>query len=539
MANSIKISTYNVDDIKIGTSSVTAVYVGTNLVWSGGTPTPPTPTTTAFEVYDINGDVLTSGTCESLSNGTLTINEVTNNFSVTYDLMYSAVVSDCVTTIDTYAFNGIGMFGTPSFTSITIGSGVTSIGDYGLAICPNMASITINATTPPTLGSNVFYETNNCPIYVPAESVSAYQSAWSEYASRIQAIPTPTKDYLRTIARDSGTISLVIGTSVSTSSLTSISYSLDSGSTWVTSANTDGASVTLETPTLANGDVVYWKGDGVQLATNTNGGTYTSFSSSTNYDVEGNVMSLLAGDNFENAELASGYTYHLANLFRANTKVINASGMTIPSMKMYGNDCNNMFTGCTSLVTAPSIINPTAYENGQNGFFKRMFASCTSLTVPPQLPSLVLGEQCYSDMFNGCTSLPTAPQLPATTLAVRCYQYMFRNCTSLTTAPSLPATTLATYCYNSMFYGCTSLTTAPSLLATTLTNNCYQYMFNGCSSLNSITCLATDISAIACTSSWLYRVAANGTFTKNPNMSSWSRGNSGIPNGWTVEDYSS
>ena len=514
MANSIKISTYNVDDIKIGTSSVTAVYVGTNLVWSGGTPTPPTPTTTAFEVYDINGDVLTSGTCESLSNGTLTINEVTNNFSVTYDLMYSAVVSNCVTTIDTCAFNGIGMLGTPSFTSITIGSGVTSIGDYGLAICPNIASITINATTPPTLGNEVFYETNNCPIYVPAESVSAYQSAWSEYASRIQAIPTPTpKNYLRTIARDSGTISLVIGSGVSTSSLTSISYSLDSGSTWVTSANTDGASVTLETPTLANGDVVYWKGDGVQLATNTNGGTYTSFSSSTNYDVEGNVMSLLAGDNFENAELASGYTYHLANLFRANTKVINASGMTIPSMKMYGNDCNNMFTGCTNLVTAPSIINPTAYENGQNGFFKRMFASCTSLTVPPQLPSLVLAQYCYSDMFNGCTSLPTAPQLPATTLAARCYYNMFTKCTSLTTAPELPATTLA--------------------------SSCYQSMFKSCTSLNNITCLATDISASNCTFTWLYGVSANGTFTKNPNMSSWGSGVSGIPNGWTVEDYSS
>jgi len=40
------------------------------------------------------------------------------------------------------------------------------------------------------LGRDVFYDTNNCPIYVPAASVDAYKSAsgWSAYASRIQAI---------------------------------------------------------------------------------------------------------------------------------------------------------------------------------------------------------------------------------------------------------------------------------------------------------------------------------------------------------------
>ena len=57
----------------------------------------------------------------------------------------------------------------------------------------NMISVTILATTPPTLGgSNTFNDTNNCPIYVPAESVDAYKTAtnWSRLADRIQAIPT-------------------------------------------------------------------------------------------------------------------------------------------------------------------------------------------------------------------------------------------------------------------------------------------------------------------------------------------------------------
>ena len=60
-------------------------------------------------------------------------------------------------------------------------------------------------------------------------------------------------------------------------------------------------------------------------------------------------------------------------------------------------------------------------------------------------------------MFSGCTSLTTAPALPATTLAQSCYYYMFANCTSLTTAPELPATTLASQCYSYMFYGCSNL----------------------------------------------------------------------------------
>ncbi len=53
-----------------------------------------------------------------------------------------------------------------------------------------MSSITCNATTPPALGTDVFANTNNCPIYVPAASVETYKAAsgWSGYASRIQAI---------------------------------------------------------------------------------------------------------------------------------------------------------------------------------------------------------------------------------------------------------------------------------------------------------------------------------------------------------------
>ena len=93
-------------------------------------------------------------------------------------------IPDSVTEIGGYAFQSCG-----GLSSCTIGSGVTSIGEGAFAYC-SLTSITVNATTPPTLDSGVFDDTNDCPIYVPAASLTAYQSAtgWSDYSSRLQAI---------------------------------------------------------------------------------------------------------------------------------------------------------------------------------------------------------------------------------------------------------------------------------------------------------------------------------------------------------------
>ena len=143
---------------------------------------------------------------------------------------------------------------------------------------------------------------------------------------------------------------------------------------------------------------------------------------------------------------------------------------------------------------------------------------------------------CGYGMFQDCTSLVTAPELPATVLAAICYSYMFYNCTSLVTAPELPAAELAYECYDFMFYNCTSLTTAPVLPATTLTERCYCYMFHNCTKLNHIACLATDRSAIGCTSNWVEGVSSTGTFIKHPNMNDWPTGENGIPSGWAVEN---
>jgi hypothetical protein len=76
--------------------------------------------------------------------------------------------------------------------AVTIPSGVTSIGSYafwGVGIYgTSSTSFTIEATVPPTLGENAFANTNDCPILVPASSVNAYKAAWATYDDRIRAI---------------------------------------------------------------------------------------------------------------------------------------------------------------------------------------------------------------------------------------------------------------------------------------------------------------------------------------------------------------
>ena len=99
--------------------------------------------------------------------------------------MLSINIPSGVTSIGNFAFSYCN-----SLRNITIPSGVTSIGNFAFNYNISLTSITCNATTPPTLGTKAFDNTNNCPIYVPAASVDAYKAAnnWSTYASRIYPI---------------------------------------------------------------------------------------------------------------------------------------------------------------------------------------------------------------------------------------------------------------------------------------------------------------------------------------------------------------
>lgn len=331
------------------------------------------------------------------------------------------------------------------------------------------------------------------------------------------------------------------------------------------------------------GEKIYFKGE---LTPSTNNGIGT-FSISKNCDINGNIMSLLYGDDFEDKINLSDKQYAFYELFKDCLTIIDASKLVLPALILanycydgmfyncsgltkapklpattLGSYCYNyMFYHCTSLVKAPELPATTleSYcynymfrgctsltetpklpsENLANYCYSNMFNGCTGIKIAHRLPAMILKPYCYANMFNGCTGLITAPELPATSLANYCYSYMFRGCSSLTKAPELPATTLAIYCYNQMFSACINLTQSPILPALTLVNYCYSNMFNACTNLMQVIILATNINAYNCMNNWVSGVSAYGYFLKNPSMptSSIPPGTSGIPNGWYVGDY--
>ena len=280
-------------------------------------------------------------------------------------------------------------------------------------------------------------------------------------------------------------------------------YWSKNGTSW-TSAIASTSNTPVSLATLNKGEKMYLKGENATYASSAS--KYSHFNSDYEFNVSGNIMSLIYGDNFI-GQITLSSSYNFVGIFRSS-KVYDASNLILPATTLTSNCYYGMFSGCTSLVAAPTLSATTLASS----CYSNMFQNCTSLTVAPELPATTLtGTYCYSYMFSGCTSLTVAPELPATTLTADCYGYMFNGCASLATAPVLPATTLANYCYEHMFQNCTSLTAAPVLPATTLENYCYNNMFNGCTSLATAPVLPATTLKLSCYGSMFYKCASLAT----------------------------
>ena len=264
--------------------------------------------------------------------------------------------------------------------------------------------------------------------YISGNDVLKPNVSYCEDINEVHYNPFSYADeYLTFVALENGTFTL---------SRNAVSYSLDNGETW-TELAADTAS-----PTVMAGNKIIWKATLTPTTNETINGIGT-FSATGNFNVQGNIMSLLYGDNFKGQTDLTGKNYTFYQLFYNNTKVINAKNLSLPA----------------------TTLADFCYQD--------LFSTCSNLITVPKLPATILTQYCYWGMFQSCTSLVTAPELSATTLGDSCYSYMFVNCTSLETAPKLPATTLIDFCYNHMFAGCTSLEIAPELPATTLVFYCY------------------------------------------------------------------
>ena len=94
------------------------------------------------------------------------------------------------------AINGRAFSQCDSLLYLDIPASVTSISAsafiYGSSNNGSMLYIKLYPTTPPSIvvsGTNKILDgTNNCPVYVPDESVEAYITAWSDVADRIKPL---------------------------------------------------------------------------------------------------------------------------------------------------------------------------------------------------------------------------------------------------------------------------------------------------------------------------------------------------------------
>ena len=366
-------------------------------------------------------------------------------------------------------------------------------------------------------------------------------------------------DYLCFTALESGTFTLTIPAAVTTTNLSYIEYSLD-GRNWSRTPNEDSVEKTIQVGTQQNpipvGGKVYWRGSGNQMGRNTS--TYSTFSATGNFDVSGNIHSLLFGDNFASAT-AYGGDYALAGLFYGNEKLIHAHNLVfptfanklaaycylfancsnlvsiadLPALTISGNTYFGFALNCTSLASLPTISATTMTR--PNACY-RMFKGCTSLTgqvsinIQLQPDANANCSQGFLEMFYGCSGI-TSAVITTTGYDTALFEGCFRGCSSMTTLTYTPPTTAAPRMFLQFCAYCTALTTIPDFNIATLPENCFNSAFYGCSNLAYVKCLATDISANNCTLNWLQNVSSTGTFIKAEGVT-WPSGASGIPSTW-------
>ena len=209
----------------------------------------------------------------------------------------------------------------------------------------------------------------------------------------------------------------------------------------------------------------------------------------------------------ENVTFMEGYFTNITSLYMALyacSKLLNVTNLPMEKCENY----NNTFFNCYELISVP--INGWKGNLGRTFYgckslnqqiniesatlLDSTFYQCTSLTIPPILPSNYSGTM--ANCFYGCTSLTTVPAIPdGVTSMVSCFQ----ECTSLVSVPisgwkgAMSATFKNCKLLNQQiniesataldntFYGCTSLTTTP-ILPSSFTGS-MAYCFFGCESL--------------------------------------------------------
>ena len=130
-----------------------------------------------------------------------------------------------------------------------------------------------------------------------------------------------------------------------------IEYSINGGEWTSLTSTSSGATIPV-----AKDDVVRFRGNNTTYATSKS--AYSGFeggqSTGVSYDIEGNIMSLLYGDNFQNATELTNSTYQFCSLFKL-APVVSAKNLVLPATTLKNYCYRAMFSKCSTLVEAPAL----------------------------------------------------------------------------------------------------------------------------------------------------------------------------------------
>ena len=140
-----------------------------------------------------------------------------------------------------------------------------------------------------------------------------------------------SKQYLTIVSLGDGNyITWQHGTS---SLIRTISVSLDNGQTWTTVESTEQGAFLGN---LEKDQKMLIKGNNTSYGSNLSG-LYVKFNCTKDINIEGNIMSLIYGDDFVGQTILDSNGYTFANLFKECTNLISAENLILPATTLATN----------------------------------------------------------------------------------------------------------------------------------------------------------------------------------------------------------
>ena len=170
----MKIGELDVSKIYLGSAEIEKIYLGTEQVYGGDTPTPPTPVPSTDVPLDNNFAVKVNGEWhESMEH--ISTNGGIENYLYEIGIDPSLVEELAIGNNTTYITLNCEIWF--SCTGLTLAQSVTET--YDVHNFPAMQWVNVMASNLVYMGSSgLFSDMNCCPIYVPEDYLSDYQSNW-------------------------------------------------------------------------------------------------------------------------------------------------------------------------------------------------------------------------------------------------------------------------------------------------------------------------------------------------------------------------